>query len=104
MAAMVAGNMAAVTAEYGGYGGGMAVAYGGGGYQGGWDNRGSDVNFPAYVLSVSYSDGASYLRVRGDNGQTYNVRYRGNIRLRNGQRVRVIGKYNDGTIWATSIR
>ncbi len=91
----------------GGYGGGNGGGYGGGngGYGGGgWNNGGNAVNFPGYVQSVGYNDGAAFLQVRGDNGQIYNVRYRGNNTLRRGQRVRVIGKYSDGTIWATSVR
>ncbi len=92
---------------YGGGNGGYGGGYGGGnggGYQGGWNNGGNEVNFPGYIQSVSYSDGASFLQVRGDNGQIYSVRYRGNNALRRGARVRVIGKYNEGTVWATSVR
>ena len=98
------------------YGGGYGAPYGGGygspPYQGGynapyggtWNNSGNAVNFPGTVQTVGYNDGAAFLQVRGDNGQIYNVRYRGNNALRRGQRVRVVGKYNEGTVWATSVR
>lgn len=68
------------------------------------DYSNGNVSFPGYVQSVSYADGATTLRVRGDNGQIYNVRIRSNTRFYNGQRVRVVGRYNDGWVWATSVR
>jgi outer membrane lipoprotein SlyB len=76
------------------------------GYNSGHNNDYSsgNVNFPAYIQSVSHDAGVATLRVRGDNGQTYNVRVRSNTRFYNGQRVRVLGRYNDGWVWATSVR
>lgn len=93
---------------YGGYNPGYNPGYGGynPGYNPGYNNgnNSGNINFPGYIQSVSYDNGVATLRVRGDNGQIYNVRIRSNTRFYNGQRVRVIGRYNDGWVWATSVR
>jgi len=49
------------------------------------------------------SQRGNIIQVRGDNGQTYSVRRNNDSTFRNGERVRIVGTDNNGTVQATSI-
>ena len=70
-----------------------------GGHNGGQD--GQNVSFRGTVVSVNHL--ANTLRVRGDNGRTYVVRYRNADNFRVGSRVRVVGTADRSTVIATSV-
>ena len=65
--------------------------------------RGTAVNFSGRIESVNYSQGVATLRVRGDNNVSYMVRYRTSVKYSVGQRVRVVGRANNGVVVATSV-
>jgi outer membrane lipoprotein SlyB len=64
---------------------------------------GSLVDFPGRVESSSYNNGVATLRVRGDNGRNYTVYIRSNTRYRNGERVRVVGTFTNGVVYASTV-
>jgi hypothetical protein len=72
--------------SFGGYGG-----YGGN----------SQISFPATVVDTR--DRSDTLRVRGDNGREYSVRWRNSDDYDRGDRVRVRGYYEDGIIIASDV-
>jgi translation initiation factor IF-1 len=60
--------------------------------------NGTAVNFPGRIDAVG-----STLRVRGDNGQSYVVRFSAWQKFRVGDRVRVIGTVKNGVVTASSV-
>lgn len=66
---------------------------------GGGTGFGQAVDFPATVVSSTFNE----LRVRGDNGQIYNVRHNQPRAFQAGLRVRVVGTSNGNSIDSTSV-
>jgi len=75
------------------------VSNNGGGNYGG--SYGQTVDFNGTVVNSNSRGGV--VQVRGDNGRTYTVRPNNDSTFNRGERVRVVGTYNNGTIYATSI-
>jgi len=65
--------------------------------------NGASVNFPGRVETVKNNGLIRNLRVRGDNGQVYTVQYRNLQTFKVGDRVRVIGTFNNGAVNASSV-
>ena len=63
--------------------------------------QGQAVNFRGTVISVN--NNTDTLRVRGDNGRTYIVRYRNADNFDVGDRVRVRGTFRYGVVTASSV-
>lgn len=68
------------------------------------DNDGTgNIDFRGRVESSRSFLGQRILTVRADNGTTYRVRFNGNVRFDNGQRVRVRGDLRNGIVFANDI-
>jgi uncharacterized protein YdeI (BOF family) len=63
------------------------------------NNVNREVNFTGTVESTSITS----FRLRGDNGQVYEVRYKGSLLLRRDQRVRVVGTFDGRIIEAANV-
>lgn len=73
----------------------------GNGQYGSNDYSGTQVNFPATV--IDRRDNSDTLRVRGDNGREYSVRWRNADSYKRGDHVRIFGRAVNGLVIASNV-